>query len=180
MPSHLASNRPSLVPDLIAIVQTQTQVFLSNPTGADPANTLHFKRALRVLYLVVKEFCSVKMPGGIRIMTQIAESLYSPLIQHYDRLSSLLQASLTVSALLDPQLQNTCEEVVMLCHMVFKPCTKIMLWLWQKAGQPQYSAAFETVSILFLPAVFNVTECSMGSLRPSQSLVSSLLAFFGS
>ncbi|KAF8489124.1 armadillo-type protein [Gautieria morchelliformis] len=138
--------KPSLVPDLIAIVQTQTQVFLSNPTGADPANTLHFKRALRVLHLVVKEFCSVKMPAGIRIMTQIAESLYSPLIQHYDRLSSLLQASFTVNALLDPHLQNTCEEAVTLSHMVFKPCTKIMLWLWQKAGQPQYSAALETLA----------------------------------
>ena len=153
-----ASNRPFLVPDLMSIVQTQAQVFLSNPTGADPANTLHFRRTLQVLGLVIKEFCSVKMPSGIRIMTQIAESLYSPLISHYDRLSGLLQASFTINALLDPQLQNTCEDVITLCHMVFKPCSRIMLWLWHKAGQPQYSAALETVSSMFSADYFKVTE----------------------
>lgn len=135
----------------MTIVQSQIQVFLLNPTGADPPNTLHLKRALRVLYLVVKEFCSIKMPSGIRVMTQIAESLYSPLISHYDRLTSLLKASFTTEALLDPLLQSTCNEVITLCHLVFKPCTKIMLWLWHKAGQPQYSAALETVSLIFFP-----------------------------
>ncbi|KAF8592605.1 ARM repeat-containing protein, partial [Ramaria rubella] len=148
---------PSLIPDLTAIVQTQIQVFLSNPTGADPANTLLFKRTLRVLDHVVKEFCAVKMPNGIRTMAQIAESLYSPLISHYDRLSTLLQASLTAPAILDPLLQGTCEEVVELCHLVFKPCAKIMLWLWQKAGQPQFSAVLETLSV-FSQSCFQLTR----------------------
>lgn len=157
-----AFNRPSLVPDLMTIVETQTQIFLSNPTGADPANTLNLKRTLRVLGLVIKEFCSIKMPSGIRTMTQIAESLYAPLISCYDKISSLLQASFTVDALLDPQLQNTCEEVIILCHMVFKPCSRIMLWLWQKADQPKYSAALNTVSSMFCVYCFDllITECA--------------------
>lgn len=131
----------------MVVIQTQTRTFLSNPSGADSNNTLLFKRTLRVLDHVVKEFCSVKMPGGIRIMAQMAESLYSPLTSHYDRLCTLLRASLTPTALLDPLLQGPCEEVVELCHLVFKPCAKIMLWLWHKVGQPQFSAALETVSL---------------------------------
>jgi hypothetical protein len=165
--SDLGLIRPSLVPDLIAIVQTQIQVFLSNPTGADPANTHHLKRTLRVLYLVVKEFCSIRMPSGIKTMTQMAESLYSPLVSYYDRLSSLLRASFTTEALLNPHLQSTCEDVITLCHLVFKPCTRIMLWLWQKAGQPQYSAALETVSLMFFPGYpeLNVTHEAGSILR---------------
>ncbi|KAF8582504.1 hypothetical protein K439DRAFT_1511078 [Ramaria rubella] len=95
-------------------------------TGADPANTLLFKCTLRVLDHIVKEFCAVKMPNGIRMMAQIAESLYSPLISHYDsdRLSTLLQASFTAPAILDPLLQGTCEEVVELSHLVFTCCAR--------------------------------------------------------
>ncbi|KAF8588941.1 hypothetical protein K439DRAFT_516204 [Ramaria rubella] len=101
---------PSLIPE-----------FNSDSTGADPANTLLFKCTLRVLDPVVKEFCAMKMPNGIRMMAQIAESLYSPLISHYDsdRLSTLLQASFTAPAILDPLLQGICEEVVELSHLVF-------------------------------------------------------------
>ncbi|KAF8528819.1 ARM repeat-containing protein [Hysterangium stoloniferum] len=142
--SDYPSQWPSLVPDLAAIIQTQVGAFLSNPAAFDPASRLLLKRTLRVLDHVIKEFCSVKMPAGIKVMAGIADSLYAPLISYYDSLSSLLQSSFTVTSLLNLSLQRTCEDIAELAHMVFKPCTKIMLWLWQKTSQAQFTSALET------------------------------------
>jgi len=146
-----SSYRPTLISDLAGVIQTQLDAFISNPTSPEPSGIILLKRSLGALNQTVKELSKMKMLTGVKTMAQTAEALYSPLISHYDRLSSLLLSSFNAPSLLDPDLQAACEEVVVLSHMVFKPCVKIMLWLWQKSSQPEFKAAYQTVSNLIPP-----------------------------
>ncbi|KIJ37355.1 hypothetical protein M422DRAFT_260016 [Sphaerobolus stellatus SS14] len=141
----LPSQWTSLIPDLAGIIQTNVDAFMANPTNTDPSSILILKRALGTLNQIVKELAKMKMLSGVRVMTETAEALYSPLVSYYAHFSRLLQSSFSANSLLDPNLQYACEEVVILSHMIFKPCVKIMLWLWQKASQPQFAAASQTM-----------------------------------
>lgn len=109
-------------------------------------NTLALKRALHILDQVIEEISSLKLPSGIKTMANICETLYSPLVSYYDKLSTVVQNVISLPTLLATDMLQACEDLLMLLNMVFAPCTKIMLWLWQKAGQPQFSGVYQTVS----------------------------------
>lgn len=137
--------RPSLVPDLTNIIQTRTDLFLSNPTSTDPTNTLALKRTLQILDEVVEELSSLRLPNGIKTMANLCESLYPPLVSYYDRLSSIVQHVISLSNLSSVAMQQPCEDLIVIFNMLFSPCIKLMLWLWQKASQPQFSGVYQTV-----------------------------------
>lgn len=63
-------SRPTLVNDLMAIITTNLQARYSSPTE-DPRSTLTLRRTLKLLNSVIKEFASMKMLSGVKIMAQV-------------------------------------------------------------------------------------------------------------
>ncbi|GJJ07307.1 hypothetical protein Clacol_001508 [Clathrus columnatus] len=143
--SDVPSQWPSLIPDLANIIQTRADFFLSNPTSTDATNTLALRRTLHILDEVLEELSNLKLPSGVRTMASICEILYSPLVSIYDKFSGIVQNVISVQTLLSSNLQCPCENLIAVFNLIFSPCMKLMLWLWQKAGQPQFSGVYQTL-----------------------------------
>ncbi|KAK2466318.1 hypothetical protein APHAL10511_001960 [Amanita phalloides] len=138
--------RPNLVTDLMSVIDSNLK--MRHSSAEDNAqNTLVLRRSLQLLNAVLKEFASIKMPSGMKIMAeviiddalmngvfkivyvQLAEQLHLILYNYYSSMSATFSS-------LDGNLQNIESTQVynniLLAHLIFKSLVKIAVWLWNK------------------------------------------------
>ncbi|KAF8746019.1 hypothetical protein AX14_004306 [Amanita brunnescens Koide BX004] len=122
------SKWPNVVTDLMSVIDSNLQKHYSS-TEDIAHNTLVLRRCLQLLNAILKEFASIKMPGGMQIMAQLAEQLHLVLHNYYSSMG-------TVFSTLNTNLQNIESRKVyndiLLAHLVFKCLVKIAVWLWNK------------------------------------------------
>ena len=68
-PSYVAS-RPNLLETLMQVVYTEFPK-RSSMTEENPAAALRLRRALRLIYKVVKQFYSQRLLAGVRVMASV-------------------------------------------------------------------------------------------------------------
>ncbi|KAF9569336.1 ARM repeat-containing protein [Agrocybe pediades] len=119
---------PNLIPDLIRIIDDNLKKRYVSMVD-DPRDTLRLRRSLELLNGILKEFASIKMPSGLKVMAQIVEQLQDLLYGYYSTMSS--NFSLVI---LTPQTINsqTVYDNILLAHLVYKCLVKMSTWLWNK------------------------------------------------
>ncbi|KAF8165214.1 armadillo-type protein [Crassisporium funariophilum] len=117
---------PSLITNLVEIIDSTLQkryVLMQE----DPHDTLRLRRSLKLLNAILKEFASIKLPNGIKVMAQIVGQLHLLLYGYYSKMSVTFS---TVTP------QNIASQIfhdnVLLAHLVFKCLVKMAVWLWNK------------------------------------------------
>ncbi|KAI0938258.1 hypothetical protein AcV5_001092 [Taiwanofungus camphoratus] len=120
-------NWPSLVSQLMSIINSGVE---SHCTGTTSVSSLPLRRGLETLNAILKEFTSVKMPSGIKIMGQLAEDLHQTLQNHYSRVTASFSTTLNPSSIALPR---TAEELL-LAQLLFKCLVKVAVWSWHRMG----------------------------------------------
>ncbi|PPQ99043.1 hypothetical protein CVT24_003603 [Panaeolus cyanescens] len=122
---------PNLVPDLVQIINTSLEQRYQS--GLDnPSNTLRLRRGLKLLNDIIKEFSSMKLLNGVKVMSQITGELKDAFYRYYSGMASIFSPQQITTANLDsPKL---CDDIL-LCHLVFKCLVKMSVWLWNKTEQ---------------------------------------------
>ena len=64
--------RPNLLNELTQVIDTNMQLHLAG--NQDPAAFLLLRRGLKALNSIIKEFASIKLPGGIQTMAQVSDT----------------------------------------------------------------------------------------------------------
>jgi len=66
-------SRPNLIPFIFETIDTGLKRRYAMSIN-DPVDTLKLRRSLQLLNGVIKEFSSVKMPSGMKVMAQVNSS----------------------------------------------------------------------------------------------------------
>ena len=61
--------RPNLVTDLMSLIDLKLRIRYSSTLDAQ--NTLVLRRCLQLLNAILKEFASIKMPAGMKVMAEV-------------------------------------------------------------------------------------------------------------
>jgi hypothetical protein len=109
----------------------------------DPKETLRLRRILSLLNEILKEFSSVKLLAGVKIMSnvsgslldcfmqaegfQIVEQLHLLLSNYYSKMSATFsESNLKPESITS---QSMCENIL-LSHLVYKCLVKMAVWFW--------------------------------------------------
>ncbi|KAI5893425.1 ARM repeat-containing protein [Schizophyllum commune H4-8] len=135
--SDYPSQWPNLLETLMQVVYTEFPK-RSSMTEENPAAALRLRRALRLIYKVVKQFYSQRLLAGVRVMASIIAQLHAHLSQCYTQLLDGLSASsINEIALVTPRIQND----IVISHVLFKILNTMHVWIFQKAGKPGEDAS---------------------------------------
>jgi hypothetical protein len=154
------SFRPSLITDLMSLIDTNLQSRYSSP-NSDQNTMLVLKRSLRILNEIIKELASVKLPRGVQTMGsvscatmngtteltiyQIVDNLHLAVYGYYSQISVAFGLALNASSISSPRVADD----LLLGHLVFKILVKMTAWLWNKTpkmGQDQVDRTLAWVS----------------------------------
>ncbi|KDQ64644.1 hypothetical protein JAAARDRAFT_187954 [Jaapia argillacea MUCL 33604] len=114
------SNWPSLLSDLRTAINSHLQLWHASPDVDEKASRILF-RSLRILNEIVKEFSTIKMIPGIKVMARLVEELHLELFGHYAKLASSY-TSLNPSSINSRRL----EKDLVLGHIVMKSLVKML------------------------------------------------------
>jgi len=109
----------------------------------DPKETLRLRRTLSLLSEILKEFSSVKLLVGVKVMSnvssslldffmqtegfQIVEQLHMLLSNYYSTMSATFsESNLKPESITS---QSMCENIL-LSHLVYKCLVKMAVWFW--------------------------------------------------
>ncbi|KAF8557000.1 ARM repeat-containing protein [Imleria badia] len=116
---------PSLFTQLMPVVESGLLSLASSP-NASIQSTLSLRRSLQVLNSVIKEFSGVKMPAGVKTMSQITDQLRNIILAYYSQLSPTI---LSIDSLLG---QERTVASITVAHLVYKCLAKMALWSWPR------------------------------------------------
>ncbi|KAF8826887.1 hypothetical protein HHX47_DHR5000875 [Lentinula edodes] len=137
------SRKPSLIDDLMSVIDTNLQQrYVANMES--PQSNLVLQRALQLLSGVTKEFASMKMLNGIKVMKQVYG--YDPLVKilfHiFDHLYQTINAYFVkvfenIQLAPEPQaFENTrLYTDLVLSHLLFKTLVTLVTWIWQRVSK---------------------------------------------
>lgn len=134
--------RPDLIDHILKFIDASLQnryVAMSE----DPKETLRLRRTLSLLNEILKEFSSVKLLAGVKIMSnvsgslldcfmqadgfQIVEQLHVLLCNYYSKMSATFsESNLKPESIAS---QSMCENIL-LSHLVYKGLVKMAVWFW--------------------------------------------------
>ncbi|KAF8623412.1 hypothetical protein AX15_006355 [Amanita polypyramis BW_CC] len=122
------SKWPNVTTDLMSVIDPNLRMRYSS-VEENAQNFLVLRRSLQLLNAILKEFASIKMPSGMKVMAELAEQLHLVLYNYYSNMASSFST-------LNENLQNIESSLVynniLLAHLVFKSLVKISVWLWSK------------------------------------------------
>ncbi|KAL0949404.1 hypothetical protein HGRIS_009466 [Hohenbuehelia grisea] len=122
------SNWSNLIPDLMNIIIPHLERRYSSPVE-NPQETLVLRRALTVINGIIKEFASVKMPSGMKVMAKLVEDLRSNFQNYYTRIfSTFASPSTTAQDLSSPRSYHD----ILFAHLTFKATIRMAIWIWQR------------------------------------------------
>ncbi|KAI6134978.1 ARM repeat-containing protein [Pisolithus croceorrhizus] len=124
-------NWPSLLTDLISIVESTLQSLCASSSGS-MLSTLALRRALKVLNAVLKEISSMKMLTGIKTMGEITNQLCGLFLTYY---SELCRSQLSpILSPLHPAILSREHTlcVIVVAHLIYKCLIKLALWSWPR------------------------------------------------
>ena len=98
--------RPNLITDLLALITTNLDKRLSNPTIPDPQASLVLHRSLRALNAILKKFSNIKFLTGIAVMRQVRRPFLCVLTTTYIFLSCQSSSILCCRATTSSTLQH--------------------------------------------------------------------------
>ncbi|KZT19271.1 ARM repeat-containing protein [Neolentinus lepideus HHB14362 ss-1] len=114
-------------------INTQLIARYDNASTADTNSTLILIRSLRLVNAVLKEFASIKMPGGVKVMAKLVEDLHLDFYSYYARLGLTITSTLTPETVSQPRM----TEDMTVAHLVFKCLVKMTTWLWQRPNMDE-------------------------------------------
>ncbi|KAF8639750.1 hypothetical protein AX17_001012 [Amanita inopinata Kibby_2008] len=122
------SKWPNLVADIMSIIDNNLQRRYSSTDG-ETQSTLVLRRSLQLLNAILKEFGSIKMPSGMKIMAELVEQLHLVLYNYYSKMAfSFSVSNVNLQNMETPYVYDN----ILLAHLVFKCLVKIAVWLWSK------------------------------------------------
>ncbi|KXN86407.1 Importin-11 [Leucoagaricus sp. SymC.cos] len=139
---------------------------LSNRYSAGYDNekdALVLRRSFGILNAIVKEFASMKMLNGVKVMTSIVSSFRDRLYGYYSTLASKLSSSLNAQTILAERL----HQDIIIIHLLYKALIKIAIWSWQRldkyskeeaAAAQAWQGQFFTFSSSFLQTIFQLRK----------------------
>lgn len=151
--SDYPSQWPDLFDNLMQVIYTEFPQRASQ-TEENPVAALRLRRALRLMYKVVKQFYNYKLPNGVKVMNMIIVQLHAHLSQCYTQmLEGFSKSSINEIALVTPRIQND----IIISNVLFRILNTMYVWLFQRMGKPgedpaltQWGHAFFQHSILEL------------------------------
>ncbi|KAJ4478277.1 ran binding protein 11 [Lentinula aciculospora] len=121
---------PSLIDDLMRVIDTNLQQ--RYVLGADvPRSNLVLQRALQLLCGVTKEFASMKMLNGIKVMKQIFDHLYQIINTYFVKVFDHIQLAPDPQALENSRLHAD----LVISHLLFKTLVTLVTWIWQRVSK---------------------------------------------
>ncbi|KAF9268117.1 ARM repeat-containing protein [Marasmius fiardii PR-910] len=145
---------PSLLTDLMSVIdQGLAQRYTANDKGVNTA--LKLKRSLQMLCGVLKEFSSIKMPNGMKQMSQMVESLHSVLQTYYN------QIIVTLPLYAATPLESIISDLA-LADLVYKSLSILATWLWQRTDKMSQEEAQGRNAWIY--SVFEVSALQLKSL----------------
>ncbi|KAJ3989631.1 armadillo-type protein [Lentinula detonsa] len=121
---------PSLIDDLMRVIDTNLQQ--RYVLGADdPRSNLVLQRTLQLLCGVTKEFASMKMLNGIKVMKQIFDHLYQTINTYFVTVFGSIQFPPNPQAFENPRLYTD----LVISHLLFKTLVTLITWIWQRFGR---------------------------------------------
>ncbi|KAL5527437.1 hypothetical protein ACEPAG_6228 [Sanghuangporus baumii] len=136
---------PTLVSDIVVSIESALHNFLSSG-GSDTKAALVLGRSLDILDYILKEFASIKMPGGIQTMGQLVDILHLKVQGYYYTLSSNFPSVINSSSISN----RTTTDAVISAHISYKCLSRMAIWGWQRRGpsstnnlQPWVESFFE-------------------------------------
>lgn len=121
------STWPNLLTDLMSSADTSLKAYMDS-AGQNMEAALVFRRTMEILNAIIKEFASVKMPSGIKVMSQLVEKLHQPLQGYYSVLSTGLASSISPTSICE---QPTASSI-QLAHLVYKCLCRMAIWAWNR------------------------------------------------
>lgn len=125
------SNWPTLVNDLMGVIDSKLRKRYEQ-NSSDPQDTLMLRRCLQLINAILKELASIKMLNGVKTMAALVGQLREVFYGYY----STVACSFSTSALANnPDPARLCEDIF-IGHLVFKPISKMAIWLWHRIDKP--------------------------------------------
>ncbi|GBE79528.1 ARM repeat-containing protein [Sparassis crispa] len=107
------SGWPTLISQLMGVINSNME---SRYVRGEAGSELPLRRSLEILNAILKEFTSIKLPGGVKITGQLVEELRSVLLAHYSLISTSFPSSLNPSTIALPR----SAEDLLFAHLVLK------------------------------------------------------------
>ncbi|KAJ4481713.1 armadillo-type protein [Lentinula edodes] len=121
---------PSLIDDLMRVVDTNLQQrYVANMESLQ--SNLVLQRALQLLCGVTKEFASMKMLNGIKVMKQIFDHLYQTINAFFVKVFENIQLAPEPQAFESTRLHTD----LVLSHLLFKTLVTLVTWIWQRVSK---------------------------------------------
>jgi len=109
----------------------------------DPKETLRLRRTLSLLNEILKEFSTIKLLGGVKVMSdvsgrlldystiaegsQIVQQLHLPLSNYYSKMSvTFSESNMTPQSIASQSMYDN----ISLSHLVYKCLVKMAIWFW--------------------------------------------------
>lgn len=121
------TNWPNLVTDLMAVIDSNLQKRYVQHSS-DPRDALMLRRSLQLINAILKEFASIKMLNGVKVMAALVEQMRQIFYGYYSTIASNFSSSALANA---PDPRKLYEDIF-LGHLVFKPIVKMASWLWHR------------------------------------------------
>ncbi|KAJ3573347.1 hypothetical protein NP233_g2485 [Leucocoprinus birnbaumii] len=121
------TNWPDLFNNLINTVDAKltSRYAAGNDSEQD---ALVLRRALGILNAVVKEFASMKMLNGVKVMANIVQAFRERIYGYYTTLASGLLTTLNPTAILT---EKALQDII-ITHLLYKTLIKLAIWSWRR------------------------------------------------
>ncbi|KIK67986.1 hypothetical protein GYMLUDRAFT_36796 [Collybiopsis luxurians FD-317 M1] len=121
---------PTLIDDLMKVIDTSLQQRYVNRVD-DLRTNLMLQRALQLLCGITKEFSSMKMLNGVKVMKQIFDHLHSTINSYFVTVFNSIQMPLDPQTFENSQLYTD----LVISHLLFKTLVTLAIWIWQRANR---------------------------------------------
>lgn len=122
------NNWPDLFKTLIDTIDARLASRYTTAGSDNEQDALVLRRSLGILNALIKEFASMKMLNGVKVMANIVQAFRDRLYGYYTTLASTLSATLNLVTILTEKL----HQDIIITHLLYKPLIKIATWSWQR------------------------------------------------
>ncbi|KAF9451646.1 ARM repeat-containing protein [Macrolepiota fuliginosa MF-IS2] len=151
------SSWPDLFDNLVNTIDARLTARYSS--GQDNAqDALILRRSLGILNAVVKEFASMKMLNGMKIMANLVQALRDRIYGYYTTLASTLLSTLNPDTILTEKLLQD----ITITHLLYKALVKVAIWSWQRIDK--YSKEEATMAKAWQSQLFSFSYNYIRSL----------------
>ncbi|THH11497.1 hypothetical protein EW145_g638 [Phellinidium pouzarii] len=162
---------PNLMTDLMSSTDNAIKFFV-NSAGNDLKATLILRRCLEILNTIFKEFSSVRMPSGIKVMGQLVVALHQVFEGYYAILTTIFSPMMDTSSVST----RPTADAIFLAHLTYKCLCKLAVWTWNRTGlnsfrelQPWIDGFFDS-SAVQSKTLIELRISVFSALSSSQSL----------